>query len=111
MSKLIESQLKQYFSGSRFSFSVPLKIQGNGLKGKVLKSLLKIGYGKTLSYKEFSLTLGLRNSARAVAKIISMNNILIIVPCHRIIRKDNRLGGYSAGINIKKKLLQLEGSF
>ena len=85
----------------RFDFSglTPIQI-------KLLKELQKIKYGETISYKELANRVG--TSPRACGRILASNPFPIIIPCHRVIRADGSLGGYSSGIKLKRKLLELE---
>jgi len=103
------NQLNEYFNNKRKEFSIPLDLQGSEFQIKVWNELLKIPYGKTISYKTLSERLGDKNLVRAVGKANGSNPIPIIVPCHRVINADGSLGGYSAGLSIKEKLLELEG--
>lgn len=71
---------------------------------------MKIPYGETISYKELALRLGNLASIRAVGRANGANPIPIIIPCHRVIGSDGNLVGYGGGLEIKEKLLELEGS-
>jgi methylated-DNA-[protein]-cysteine S-methyltransferase len=104
------TQLKEYFSLKRKKFYVPLDIVGTEFQKKVWSALQKIPYGKTASYKDIAETIGNLKSVRAVGKANSKNPVPIIIPCHRVIEHSGKLGGYSGGIGIKEKLLELEGS-
>ena len=86
------------------------KLNGTKFQVKVWKELLKIPSGETRTYKEIAILIGSPNSARAVANACAKNPYPILVPCHRAIRSDGSLGGYSArgGVNKKKKLLEQE---
>ena len=86
------------------------KLNGTKFQVKVWKELLKIPSGETRTYKEIAILIGSPNSARAVANACAKNPYPILVPCHRVIRSDGSLGGYSArgGVNKKKKLLGQE---
>ena len=86
------------------------KLNGTKFQVKVWKELLKIPSGETRTYKEIAILIGSPNSARAVANACAKNPYPILVPCHRVIRSDGSLGGYSArvGVNKKKKLLEQE---
>ena len=85
-------------------------LNGTKFQVKVWKELLKIPSGETRTYKEIAILIGSPNSARAVANACAKNPYPILVPCHRVIRSDGSLGGYSArgGVNKKKKLLEQE---
>ena len=102
-------QLKEYFKGERKTFNLPLDLRGTEFQLKVWKQLQKIPYGKTFSYKQIAVALGDVNAARAVGTANGANPVPIIVPCHRVINADGSLGGYTGGIPMKQKLLELEG--
>ncbi|MDP2363536.1 MAG: methylated-DNA--[protein]-cysteine S-methyltransferase [Ignavibacteria bacterium] len=106
----IFNQLKEYFAGTRKEFDVPLDIEGTDFQKRVWRELLKIPYGKTISYKALSEKLGDVKAIRAVGKANSQNPIAIIIPCHRVIGADGSLTGYAGGLAIKEKLLHLEGA-
>ena len=101
-------QLNQYFAGERKIFDIPLMTVGTDFQKSVWKSLIEIPYGKTSSYLELSQKLGNEKAIRAVASANGANAISIIIPCHRIIGSNGELTGYAGGLNVKKKLLQLE---
>jgi len=102
-------ELAEYFDNKRKVFNTPLDLQGSEFQLKVWKELLKVPYGKAISYKTLSERLGDKNLTRAVGKANGSNPVPIIVPCHRVINADGSLGGYSAGLPVKEKLLELEG--
>lgn len=103
-------QLQEYFNCERKIFDVPLDIKGSNFQKRVWAELLEIPYGKTVSYKFISEKIGNVKSIRAVGRANGVNPIPIIIPCHRVINSDGTMGGYSGGLQIKKKLLILEGS-
>ena len=88
-----------------------MKLEGTEFQIKVWKEIMKIPSGKTKSYKEIAFILNKPNASRAVANACGKNPYVPIIPCHRVIRSDKRLGGYSGhgGIETKKKLLVKEG--
>jgi methylated-DNA-[protein]-cysteine S-methyltransferase len=106
----IYAQMDEYLKGERKKFSVPLDLKGSVFQKKVWSELNKIPYGKTVSYKKIADKLGNVKLYRAVGRANGMNPACIIIPCHRVINSDGRLGGYSAGIKIKQKLLEVEGN-
>lgn len=106
----IYAQLKEYFSGERKSFNLPLEIEGTEFRNRVWNELLKIPYGKTISYKELAIRLGDEKVIRAAAAANGANPLPIVIPCHRVIGSDGSLIGYGGGLEIKEKLLILEGS-
>jgi methylated-DNA-[protein]-cysteine S-methyltransferase len=106
----IFNQLKEYFAGTRKVFDVPLDVYGTVFQKKVWNELQKIPYGKTISYKTLSEKLGDVKAIRAVGKANGQNPVAIIIPCHRVIGADGSLIGYAGGLDIKEKLLHLEGA-
>lgn len=104
------NQLEEYFNGDRKKFNVPLDVKGTEFQKKVWNELSKIPYGKTVPYKKIAEKLGNKKGYRAVGRANSFNPVCIIVPCHRVINKNGSIGGYSAGVKLKEKLLELEGS-
>ena len=103
-------QLNEYFQGKRIQFDIPLDVPGTPFQKAVWQELLRIPYGKTLSYSEVARRIGRDKAVRAVGTANGRNPISIIVPCHRVISSDGSLGGYSGGLDIKAKLLDLERS-
>lgn len=101
-------QLEEYFDGRRKEFDIPIKLRGTEFQKKVWNELLKIPYGATVSYKDIAIKIGNPKACRAVGMANHNNPILIIVPCHRVINENKRLGGYALGLDLKRKLLELE---
>lgn len=104
-------QLKEYFEGKRQEFSLKLNPVGTVFQKKVWNALLKVPFGKTLSYLELSKELGDIKAIRAVAAANGKNPIWIVIPCHRIIGSDGSLTGYAGGLHRKKWLLDHESPF
>jgi len=105
------SQLREYFNRQRKEFDLQLEILGTDFQKKVWDELIKIPYGETISYGELANRMGDKNLMRAVASANGMNPIPIIIPCHRVIGANGSLTGYSGGLDVKQKLLELEGSW
>jgi methylated-DNA-[protein]-cysteine S-methyltransferase len=103
-------QLKEYFTGTRRAFQLPLAPQGTTFQRAVWTALLTIPYGETLCYGELARRVGLANGARAVGLANGANPLPIIVPCHRVIGADGSLTGFGGGLPIKRSLLSLEGA-
>ncbi len=103
-------QLKEYFTRERKEFDLSLEIFGTEFQKKVWNELTKIPYGETISYGELANRMGDKNLMRAVAAANGANPIPIIIPCHRVIGADGSLTGYGGGLDVKQKLLELEGS-
>ena len=100
--------INKYFSKQETSFNLPLEIKGSLLQKKIWKELIKIPYGKTKSYGDIAKIV--KTSPRYVGNVCGQNKHLLVVPCHRVIRTDGSLGGFSSpgGLGIKKRLLSLE---
>ena len=101
-------QLKEYFSGTRTSFDLPLDLQGTDFQKKVWKAMLKVPYGRTRSYGQIARDIGNPKACRAVGSSCGKNNITIVIPCHRIIGSSGSMTGFGGGIPLKVKLLNLE---
>lgn len=105
-----EKQLLEYFNGKRKAFDVPIKLDGTEFRKKVWNELIKIPFGKTISYQEIAVKIGDRNKARAIGTANHHNPLPIIIPCHRVVRKNGDLGGFAGGLKAKKFLLELESN-
>ncbi len=103
-------ELKGYFEKHRQHFDLDLDLSGvhNQLEIKVLKTLQKIPYGETWTYKQLAEAVGKPKAIRAVASAVAKNPILIVIPCHRVIRSNGEIGEYRGGEDEKKALLDLE---
>lgn len=102
-------ELNEYFAGNLKKFSVMIDMKSTGFPRQVHRQLTKIPYGKTRTYGEIAALLDKPNGARAVGSANGANKIPIIIPCHRVLAA-NGLGGYAGGLDVKRKLLKLEGS-
>lgn len=105
-----KKELHEYFSNKRFFFSCKYLLEGTDFQKLVFNELIKIPYGKTASYKDIAIRINKPNASRAVGNAVSSNNILIMIPCHRIIASNGALTGFSAGIDLKEKLLNIENN-
>ena len=105
------SQLKEYFNRKRRKFNLPLDIIGTDFQKRVWKELLKIPYGETITYNQLSINLGDKKLVRVAASANGANPLPIVIPCHRVIGSDGTLVGYGGGLEVKQKLLELEGSW
>ena len=87
-----------------------MKLEGTKFQRTVWKEISKIPFGETRTYKDLAIAIGKPNSSRAVANACGKNPYPVIIPCHRVIRSDGKLGGYSGvgGVKKKKELLKLE---
>jgi methylated-DNA-[protein]-cysteine S-methyltransferase len=104
-----QRQLEEYFAGIRRSFDVPLSLKGTEFQKKVWHALMEIPYGHTACYQEVAAMIGNEKASRAIGNANHHNPVVIIVPCHRVIKADGSIGGYGGGIERKKYLLNLEG--
>lgn len=110
----VKNWLDKYFAGKKPNIKeIPIKFIGNDFRKSVWKILYKIPYGKTLTYGDIAKQIAKQKnitkmSAQAIGGAVGHNPISIIVPCHRVVGKNGKLTGYAAGINKKKKLLELE---
>jgi AraC family transcriptional regulator of adaptative response/methylated-DNA-[protein]-cysteine methyltransferase len=109
--KTLKKQLKEYFSGKRKEFTIPLVIPGTEFQRAVWMELQNIQFGSTRSYQEQAEALKSPDSVRAVANANGMNRISILIPCHRVIGSDGRLVGYGGGLKRKKWLLDHEKKY
>jgi AraC family transcriptional regulator of adaptative response/methylated-DNA-[protein]-cysteine methyltransferase len=104
----VETQLAEYFDGTRCEFEVPLDPEGTAFQMRVWKELVAIPYGATISYDELARRIGRPTAQRAVARANAVNRICILIPCHRVIGKDGTLTGYGGGLWRKRHLLAIE---
>lgn len=102
------AQLAEYFAGSRREFDLPLDYPGSEFQRRVWATLLAIPYGQTWSYLDVALRIGDAGATRAVGTANGLNEIAIVIPCHRVINADGALGGYGGGLWRKRVLLDLE---
>ena len=104
----LKKQILQFTEGKRRKFAVKLHIKGTSLQKKIWHQLSLIKYGSTKTYGDIAKIL--KTSPRYVGNVCGQNNHLLIIPCHRVVRSDGSLGGFSGlgGLKLKKKLLNLE---
>ena len=104
----LKKQIIEFTKGKRKKFSIKLNIEGTILQKKIWKQLINIKYGSTKTYGDIAKIL--HTSPRYVGNVCGQNNHLLIIPCHRVVRSDGSLGGFSGlgGVKLKKKLLELE---
>ncbi len=107
--KSLAQQLGEYFAGLRRIFDVPLAPLGSRFQQDVWQRLMAIPFGEMRSYSRLARDLGSPHAARAVGQAAAQNPLLILIPCHRLLGKDGRLVGFSAGQELKARLLRLEG--
>ena len=104
-----QAQLAEYFAGRRRSFELPLDPpRTTDFRAAVHAQLTEIGYGETVTYRDVAKRLGRPGATRAVGSACGANPLLIVRPCHRVLRSDGGLGGYAGGLAAKRFLLTLE---
>jgi methylated-DNA-[protein]-cysteine S-methyltransferase len=103
-------QLGEYLEGCRKSFDLPLDFSGaTPFQRRIFERLIYIPHGRIVSYGDIADELGDPGAARAVGQAVGANPLPIVVPCHRVVRSDGKLGGYSGGLQRKITLLGIEG--
>ncbi|KAA0941675.1 methylated-DNA--[protein]-cysteine S-methyltransferase [Sporosarcina sp. ANT_H38] len=102
-------ELVDYLKEQRRDFILPIDLHGTPFQQIVWKALQEIPYGQTVSYSDIAKRIEKPNAVRAVGTAIGANPVLIVVPCHRVIAKNGKLGGFRAGLEMKVQLLELEG--
>jgi len=102
------SELQAYLDGRLRTFSVKPKFYGTVFDQTVWQGLMGIEYGKTVAYSALAASCGVRG-ARAVGGAVGRNPVPVIAPCHRVIRSDGGLGGFTGGIQNKQILMTIEG--
>jgi len=108
---LLKKELAEYFSGQLSEFKVPLAFKGTPFQEKVWNGLLRIAYGETDSYEGLAHAIGHPRAVRAVGRANGQNRIAIVIPCHRVVNKNGKMGGYGGGLWRKQYLLELEQRF
>jgi len=103
-------ELKEYFAGERREFTFALDMRGTEFQRACWRALLAIPYGETRTYADIARAVGRPQGFRAVGMANNRNPLAIVVPCHRVIASDGTLCGYGGGLDIKRKLLELEGA-
>ena len=103
-------ELREYFSGKRKTFDLPLKKAPSAFAQRVYDEAMKIPFGETASYGELARAAGSPGAARAVGTALSKNPHIIVVPCHRVIRQNGEPGRYTGGDEKKIALLAFEGA-
>ena len=106
---LAQRQIEEYLAGSRMEFDIPIEVLGTPFQKRVWESLVEIPYGKILTYGQVAARVGCPRGARAVGQAVGSNRIPIVIPCHRVIASQGKLGGFGCGLEVKRFLLDLEG--
>jgi O-6-methylguanine DNA methyltransferase len=110
MMSLYIGELEEYFAGKRRQFSFPLDLRGTDFQLACWRALLAIPYGETRTYADIARAVGKAHAFRAVGMANNRNPVAVVVPCHRVIASDGTLCGYGGGLDVKRKLLELEGA-
>ena len=103
-------ELEEYFGRRRSVFTVPLSPHGTKFQLAVWRALREIPYGQTRTYGEVAASVGRPGAARAVGRANHDNPLLIFTPCHRVVGKGGALTGFACGLEVKRRLLELEGA-
>ena len=104
----IEKELESYFLGNLREFKTPIHLMGTSFQRMVWQELMHTPYGKTRSYLSQAEAMGKPTACRAVANANGCNNLAIIIPCHRIVNNNGKLGGYAGGLARKQWLIDME---
>lgn len=105
----LQEELVEYLAGKRKDFTVPTIMKGTTFQTKVWHVLKDIPYGTTLDYQSIGNKIGYPKANRAIGNANGSNAIMILIPCHRVIRSDGSIGGYAGGVARKNFLIKLEG--
>jgi methylated-DNA-[protein]-cysteine S-methyltransferase len=106
----VRRELDEYFDGTRREFDLPLDLRVAAFHEQVLRELAHVPYGITTTYGALAGKVGRPRAARAVGTVMNRNPIPIVLPCHRVLGSNGSLTGYAGGLDMKLKLLQLEGA-
>ena len=106
----VRRELDEYFEGKRTAFDLPLDLRVAPFHAEVLHELALVPYGRTATYGALAAKVGRPKAARAVGTVMNRNPIPIVLPCHRIVGANGSLTGYAGGLDVKRRLLQLEGA-
>jgi methylated-DNA-[protein]-cysteine S-methyltransferase len=106
----VRRELDEYFAGKRTQFDLPLDLRVAPFHAAVLRALAGVPYGRTETYGGLAAKVGRPGAARAVGTVMHRNPIPIVLPCHRVVGANGSLTGYAGGLEVKWRLLQLEGA-
>jgi AraC family transcriptional regulator of adaptative response/methylated-DNA-[protein]-cysteine methyltransferase len=104
----LRDELEEYFAGGRIRFDLPLIPRGTDFELATWQALRDIPFGETRSYADIAAAIGNPGAVRAVGSANGRNRLAIVIPCHRVVNADGKLGGYGGGLWRKKRLLELE---
>lgn len=107
----VSEQLREYFNGKRHVFDLRVDLTGvTPFTQQVLDATARVPFGHLLTYRDIARSIGKPNATRAVGNALGRNPVPVVVPCHRVVRSDHSLGGYTGGLDIKERLLTIEGA-
>ena len=101
-------QILEYLGGERTEFDLRLDLRGTKFQHQVWEALLDIPFGERRSYRDIAMAVGRPTAVRAVGAANGSNPVSLVVPCHRVINSDGKLGGYGGGLALKARLLAME---
>lgn len=105
-----EREMREYFAGERSRFELPVDLtELSEFERRVLEAARGIPFGEVVAYSDLARRIGKPKAARAVGNALGHNPVAIVVPCHRVVRRDGSLGGYTGGVHYKRHLLRIEG--
>ncbi len=104
----VTREMREYFDGRLREFVTPLALAGTSFQRRVWEELRRIPFGSTIAYADLARRIDKPAAFRAVAQANSQNPLAVVIPCHRVINNDGSLGGYSAGVDRKRRLLDFE---
>ncbi len=111
LARQLAEELEVYFEGRDPPFRTPLELrEGTEFQQQVWAALREVRFGETRSYMDIACRIGNPSAVRAVGQAVSANPVGIVVPCHRVINSSGKLGGFSAGLALKRRLLEHEGA-
>ena len=105
-----EQQILEYFAGKRLQFDLPLQWQGTEFQIRVWQELTRVPFGQTPNYGTIAERIGVPNASRAVGAANGRNRLPLLVPCHRIVAAAGKIGGFTGGVGLKKRLLAHEAA-
>lgn len=108
--KVVAAQVSDYFAGGRSAFDLPVELRGTPFQIRVWQELMRIPFGGKRSYGEVAELIGHPTAFRAVGNANGRNNLPLFVPCHRVLASGGKLGGFTGGIGLKKRLLAHEAA-
>jgi methylated-DNA-[protein]-cysteine S-methyltransferase len=106
----VRRELDEYFDGRRQAFDLALDLRVAPFYADVLRELATVPYGSTTTYGTLARQAGRPSAARAVGTVMNRNPVPIVLPCHRVVGANGALTGYAGGLEVKRRLLQLEGA-